>query len=218
MLKIITIPVTPINQNARVLFCSESKNAVVIDPGGDAVAILKVVQKEQLTVNQLWLTHSHFDHCGGVAELMELLAEKSSSPVELLGHRFEKEMRSRVTEIVGAFGLAGFGFRNCPEPDKFIEDNDVVSVGSHEFAVLFAPGHSPGHVCFYSKSEKILLAGDTIFQGSIGRTDLPMGNHAQLIKSIHDKLLVLPDDTVVLSGHGEDTTIGKERRTNPYLV
>jgi hydroxyacylglutathione hydrolase len=217
MIKVVTIPVTPIQQNARLLICTTTNDAVVVDPGGDVTKLFAVMTQEKVNVREVWLTHSHFDHCGGVSDLLQHGNERGTPAVTLLGHKGEKEMRSRVTDIVAAYGLSNFGLKNCPEPDRYIDEGDLLAVGNVEFKVLFTPGHSPGHVCFYCEAENMLIAGDTLFRGSIGRTDFPQSSHAQLMQSIREKLLVLPGATRVLSGHGEDTTIGSEKANNPFL-
>lgn len=211
MYKIKVISVTPIEQNCRVLYNEETKEAVVVDAGGDADKIISFIEKNNLTVKALWLTHSHFDHCGAVSDLKE----KYSVP--LYGNEIEKEFRSLVEVSASRFGLANSGMNNCPEPDHYINDGDKLEFSDCEFEVLFTPGHSPGHVCFYDAKNKILLGGDAVFAGSIGRTDLVMGDFELLIQSIRNKILVLNDEVKILSGHGPDTSVGVERKTNPFL-
>lgn len=211
MLQIRTETVTPFDQNARILFCSESKEAVIVDPGGDADVIISAVKEEGLTCKAVWLTHSHLDHCGAVASIVK------EFQVPLFGHPFEKDLRQAVLTIVSLYGIPPHGWENCPEPTTYITGGEELVVGKLKAKALFTPGHSPGHISFYFENEKIVVSGDALFAGSIGRTDLPGGNHATLLKSIEEKLLSLPDETKVLSGHGEDTTIGAERKSNPFL-
>jgi glyoxylase-like metal-dependent hydrolase (beta-lactamase superfamily II) len=211
MLEIVTVPVTVFGQNARILYDSESRDAVVVDPGGDVDALIAEIEERQLSLRAIWLTHSHLDHCAGVAPLLEKFA------VPLFAHPEETPMRSQVQRIAAMYGLPSMDWANCPEPDKLLRGGETTSVGPHEAQVLFVPGHSPGHLAFYFASNGVLLGGDCLFQGSIGRTDLPGGDHNQLIASIRDSILTLPDETRVLSGHGPDTTVGFERKTNPFL-
>jgi glyoxylase-like metal-dependent hydrolase (beta-lactamase superfamily II) len=209
MFKIKTIPVTPLQQNCRVLYVN--KKAIIIDPGGDVDEIDSFLKSQDLTPIEIWLTHCHFDHCGGVANLKE----KFDIPVR--GHKLEKQMRAMVEDIAKMYQLEGAGFRNCPEPELFLEDGQVLEFEENKFKCLFTPGHSPGHICFYNKDKNTLIAGDTLFQGSIGRTDLPLCNHNDLISSIKNKLYTLPDNTRVMPGHGPDTSIGSEKRSNAFV-
>lgn len=211
MLEVKTVTVTGFQQNCRIAICTEKKEAVIVDPGGDAPQILKALEKSGATLAGVWLTHSHLDHCGGVAEILR------KYPVELWAHPGEKFFRQRVTEICAMYGMPSEGMENCPEPQHLISGGETLSVGNLSFAVLFTPGHSPGHVCFHHSESRTLLAGDTLFAGSIGRTDLPGGNGRQLLDSIESAILSLPDDTKVLPGHGPDTTVGVEREGNPFL-
>jgi hydroxyacylglutathione hydrolase len=212
MLTITTVPVTVFEQNARVLSCSDTGDAVIVDPGGDVDKIIKVVTAKKLTCRAIWLTHSHLDHCAGVAALLDVYR------VPLLGHPDEAPMRQHVASIAAMYGLPIREWPNCPEPSQFISGGEILAVGVSKAKVLFTPGHSPGHVVFYFESEGIAVSGDTLFAGSIGRTDLPGGNHQQLIESIQRELLTLPDSTRILSGHGPDTTVGAERSENPFLA
>ena len=212
MLNVITVPVTVFGQNARILWCSETKEAVIVDPGGDAGLLLREVEDAGVTCSAVWLTHSHLDHCAGVAAVLERCR------VPLLAHPNERTLRERIPDIARMYGLPADEWPACPEPTNTVTGGETVAVGSSKAKVLFTPGHSPGHVSFYFGSEGILVSGDALFQGSIGRTDLPGGNHAQLIESIQRQLMTLPDETRVLSGHGDDTTIGEERRSNPFLT
>lgn len=210
-LQIETVVVTPFQQNCRILWETGARECVVIDPGGDAESIMAQIERRQLTVQAIWLTHAHPDHCGGVAAIIE------ACPCALFAHPIEQLMRARVPEINAMFGLADYGMRACPEPTQPISGGEVLSLGSLRFEVRFTPGHSPGHVVFYCASAGTVIAGDTLFFESIGRTDLPHGNAEQLFDSIARQLMTLPDDTKILPGHGPDTTIGHERTHNPFL-
>lgn len=211
-LTITTIPVTVFSQNARILACAKTGMAVIVDPGGEPWEILRVLRESKLTCAGIWLTHSHLDHCAGVAPLIDELK------VPLFGHAIEAPMRAHVSAIAAMYGLPKDEWPNCPEPSTFISGGELLEVGEAKARVLFTPGHSPGHVSFYFQEDHLVVSGDTLFQGSIGRTDLPGGDHELLLCSIRDKLLVMPDATRVLSGHGPDTTIGIERSMNPYLT
>ena len=186
-------------------------DAIVIDPGGDSAKIIEVLEEEGLQAKAIWLTHSHLDHCGGVRAI------KQATSAVLYGHAWEKELRGRVEDVKRVYGITEDDMENSPEPDIFLRGGEKLTFGPLEFEALFTPGHSPGHLCFYEKSQGVLIAGDTLFSGSIGRTDLPGGNHGMLLESIREKILTLPDDTRVLPGHGPETTVGRERRTNPFL-
>ena len=212
MLQIAIVPVTDFQQNCRVVWAEGSPSALIIDPGGDSARIENFLKQKHLVCGEIWLTHSHLDHCGGVAGL------KSAFDVPLSAHPVEREFRQRVDEIKRLWGITSSDMTNCPEPERKLEGGETVTFAGVEFQVIFTPGHSPGHLCFYAPSERLIIAGDTLFAGSIGRTDLPGGHHPTLIKSIVEKILVLPDDTRVLSGHGPDTLVGRERKTNPFLT
>lgn len=206
-----TVVVTPFSQNCRILYNQKGGSSVVIDPGGDVDLINSELKSLEVTCSQIWLTHSHLDHCGGVSKLLK------ATGAELLAHRDEQMFRQRVEEISAMYGISEAGLENCPEPDRYIAEGEILNVADVSFSVIHVPGHSPGHLCFYSESESLLVGGDTIFQGSIGRTDLPGGNHSLLIESIWKKLLVLPPKTKVLVGHGVDTSIGVEIKSNEFF-
>ncbi len=212
MLKVQTIQVTEFMQNARVVWDSDSREGVIVDPGGEPEKILDFIRREKIKVKEVWLTHSHLDHCGGVAPLLKELS------CHLVAHPDEAMMRQGVQAIAAMYGLPVEQWHPCPEPSVAVTGGEVLSVGAHSAQVLFTPGHSPGHVSFYFAKENTLISGDVLFCGSIGRTDLPGGNHRELISSIKERIMPLPDETAVLSGHGEDTTVGRERVSNPFLV
>ncbi|PHP67387.1 hypothetical protein CSC94_10150 [Zhengella mangrovi] len=205
------IPVTAFQQNCTILFDSDTKEGVVVDPGGDVERILETIRENGLTIGAIWLTHGHIDHAGGAMELKDALG------VEILGsHRDDTPLLQGLEKQAAMFGLEG-AVRNVT-PDRWLEDGDTVSFGEHDFQVLHCPGHAPGHVVFFNDKARFAHVGDVLFRGSIGRTDLPGGNHEQLIRSIKEKLFPLGDDVGFLCGHGPGGRFGEERRTNPFLT
>lgn len=205
------IPVTPFQQNCTVLFDEETKEGVVVDPGGDVEVILQTLQENGLSIKEIWLTHGHLDHAGGAMDL------KAELGVEIIGpHEADRQMLANVERQSEQFGLPG-AMKNCT-PDRFLTEGEKVSFGEHEFEVLHCPGHAPGHVVFYNRAAKFAHVGDVLFNGSIGRTDLPGGDHETLIRSIKEKLLPLGDDIGFICGHGPGSRLGDERRNNPFLT
>lgn len=208
-LQIQVIPVTPFQQNAALLWDDASREAVLTDVGGEAERLLSAVNQNQLKLQAIWLTHGHLDHASGVADL----TEQQSVPV-LGPHQSDDYWLQALPEITANYG---FPVSKPLTPTRWLEDGDELSVGEHKFIVYHIPGHTPGHVVFYNQENSLLIAGDVLFRESIGRTDFPGGNHADLIHGIQSKLLTLPDSTRVLPGHGPMTTIGHEKLHNPYL-
>ena len=208
-LQIQVIPVTPFQQNAALLWDDASREAVLTDVGGESERLLSAVSQNQLKLQAIWLTHGHLDHASGVADL----TEQQSVPV-LGPHQSDDYWLQALPEITANYG---FPVSKPLTPTRWLEDGDELSVGEHKFIVYHIPGHTPGHVVFYNQENNLLIAGDVLFRESIGRTDFPGGNHADLIHGIQSKLLTLPDSTRVLPGHGPMTTIGHEKLHNPYL-
>ncbi|HEX5934517.1 MAG TPA: MBL fold metallo-hydrolase [Pseudorhizobium sp.] len=204
------VPVTPFQQNCTILFDEETKNGVVIDPGGDVAAILDVISRNGLNITEIWLTHGHIDHAGGADKLREALGVPVIGP-----HRDDLPLLQGLEAQAQMFGVP-MSVRNVV-PDRFLEEGEQVSFDTHVFDVLHCPGHAPGHVIYVNRRERFAHLGDVLFNGSIGRTDLPGGNHETLLTSIRDKVLPLGDDVGFLCGHGPGGRIGDERRTNPFL-
>jgi len=203
------VPVTPFQQNCTILWDDDSKRAVVIDPGGDLPRIEQAIKQAGVTVAKIWLTHGHIDHAGSAAELKEKLGVPIEGP-----HRADQFLLEHLADTGRSFGI--LDARNLT-PDRWLDEGDTVSIGDLTLDVLHCPGHSPGSVAFVNAAQRFAIVGDVLFRGSIGRTDIPGGNHRQLIASITDKLLPLGDDVAFICGHGPTSTIGQERATNPFL-
>ena len=202
------IPVTPFEQNCSLLWCDETLRAAVVDPGGDIARILAAVKSKGLTLEKILVTHGHIDHAGAVAEL----AERLSLPIE--GPQREDDFW--IENLTQQSQMFGFPEARAFVPDRWLEQGDRVTVGNVELMVLHCPGHTPGHVAFYNEAGRLAIVGDVLFKGSIGRTDFPKGDFDTLISSIHNRLWPLGDDVAFVSGHGPMSTIGAERRSNPF--
>jgi hydroxyacylglutathione hydrolase len=203
------IPVTPFQQNCTIMFDDETKRGVVVDPGGDVEHIVAAIRENGITIEAIWITHGHLDHAGGAMELKEELG------VDIIGpHEADKILLDNIELSAQNYGIGGM--RNCT-PDRYLSEGEVVSFSGHEFEVLHCPGHAPGHVVFYNRAAKFAHVGDVLFQGSVGRTDLPGGDHEALIRSINEKLLPLGDEIGFICGHGPGSRFGDERRSNPFL-
>ncbi len=209
MLRYLTVPVTAFAQNCSIVWCDETLEAAVIDPGGDLDRLLAQVQRLGLTLKAVWLTHAHIDHAGATAELARRFSLPVIGPHE--GDRFWIEALPQQ----GA--MFGFPPAETFEPTRWLRDGDTVRIGRCELDVRHCPGHTPGHVVFHSKAAQRAFVGDVLFAGSIGRTDFPGGNHADLLASIRERLWPMGDDTVFIPGHGPEGTFGEERRFNPYV-
>lgn len=203
------VPVTPFQQNCTVLWCPDSGRGAVVDPGGDVDLIRRAIDADGVTVEKILVTHGHIDHAGAVKPLADLLGV----PVE--GPQREDEFWIRNMPAQSQM----FGFPDTPvfTPDRWLEEGDTVRVGGQTLDVLHCPGHTPGHVVFVHAPSRLAVVGDVLFAGSIGRTDFPKGDHAALVRAIREKLFPLGDDVTILPGHGPTSTIGAERRTNPFV-
>lgn len=204
------VPVTLFEQNCTILWDAATKQAVVIDPGGDVPKILAAIGKTGVQVEKIWLTHGHIDHVGGAAELRDALKVPIEGP-----HIADKFLLDNVVSSGARFGITGV--RDF-SPDRWLDEGDRVSIGGLAFDILHCPGHSPGSIVYFNADMSFAHVGDVLFNGSVGRTDLPGGNHATLIRSIKDKLLPLGDEVGFICGHGAGSTIGQERLTNPFLT
>jgi Zn-dependent hydrolases, including glyoxylases len=204
------IPVTPFQQNCTIFFDDATKEGVVVDPGGDVDVILQALQENEIRVTGIWITHGHIDHAGGADELRERLGVRVVGP-----HRNDQPLLAGLEAQAARFNLDG-AVRNLV-PDQWLEEGDTVALGEHVFEVYHTPGHAPGHVIYYNRDARFAHVGDVLFNGSIGRTDLPGGDHQTLLASIRDKVLPLGDETGFICGHGPGGRIGDERRTNPFL-
>ncbi|MBF0235647.1 MAG: MBL fold metallo-hydrolase [Desulfamplus sp.] len=201
-----TLEVGPIMANCYILGCEKTKEAVVIDPGDDADDILMALSKFGLKVKYLLNTHGHFDHVGANKRMKEV------TKAQIMIHAEDEPMLSQLGRAAASFGLSA---ENSPGADSHLKDGDEISFGEITLKVIHTPGHSRGGICLYADGH--VFVGDTLFSGSIGRTDLPGGDYNTLISSIREKIFHLPDNTIVYTGHGPETTIAKEKRTNPFL-
>ncbi len=204
-----TIPVTSFEQNCSLIWCPETHTAAIVDPGGGAGKIEAQVAEQGVNVSLILLTHGHLDHVGAAAELAKVYGVPVVGP-----HKAD------------AFWLEGlptqsqmFGFPHCAPltPDRWLEEGETVQVGNLLLEILLCPGHTPGHIVFFDRTSRLLISGDVIFNGGVGRTDFPQGSHSDLIKAIKTKLLPLGDDVTFLPGHGPKSTLERERISNPFL-
>ncbi len=210
-LNAVIVQVTPFQQNCTILFDMDDRQGVVVDPGGDIDKVLAALKDDAITPSAIWITHGHIDHAGGAMDLKEAL------DVEIIGpHEADRPLLANLESQAKRFGIPDT-VRNCV-PDRFLAEGETVSFGQHVFEVFHCPGHAPGHVVYYNRAAKFAHVGDVLFRGSVGRTDLPGGDHAALISSIKNKLLPLGDDIGFICGHGPGGRFGEERRTNPFLT
>jgi len=204
------IPVTPFQQNCSLVWDAETRRGALVDAGGEVERLLAQVAHHGVTLEKLLVTHGHLDHASGVCELAERLGLPIEGPQE--GDRFW------IDALPEHAARYGFPPARSFEPDRWLHDGDRVSVGSLQFDVVHCPGHTPGHIVFVDATARLAFVGDVLFQGSIGRTDFPRGDHAALIRSIRDKLFPLGDDIRFVPGHGAMSTFGAERRSNPFVA
>src|ERR1700704_653858 len=203
-----TLPVGPLQCNCSILGDETSREAIVVDPGDDIPRILALVVKHNLTVKQIVITHAHIDHIAGAHRLKQL----TGAPI--LYNQNDLPLVKMMDVQAGWLGIPPPIVSN---PDDTLDDGKLVAITGLTGSILHTPGHTEGSICLYLPDQTLLLAGDTLFAGSVGRTDLPGGNTSKLLRSIHERLLTLPDDVAVIPGHGPGTTIGSERVSNPFL-
>lgn len=204
------VPVTPFQQNCSVLWCERTRAAAIVDPGGELDTLLEVVRAEGLRLSKILVTHGHLDHAAGVAPL----ARRCRLPIEG-PHPDDAFWIEQLAAQARQFGFAEDS--EAFTPTRWLQQGDEVSVGDIRLEVLHCPGHTPGHVVFFSRAHRIAIVGDVLFAGSIGRSDFPRGNHADLVRSIRERLFPLGDDVQFVPGHGPISNFGAERRSNPFV-
>lgn len=207
-LKAAIIPVTPLQQNCTLLWCSRTMRGAFVDPGGDTDRLKAAAAQQGVTIQKIILTHGHIDHCGSAKPLADELGVPIEGP-----HEADRFWIERLAEDGARYGIPGVPF----EPDRWLDEGDTVTVGELSFAVYHCPGHTPGHIVFHHVETKLALVGDVLFQGSIGRTDFPMSDHQALLDAIVAKLWPLGDDTAFIPGHGPMSSFAHERRSNPFV-
>jgi hydroxyacylglutathione hydrolase len=204
------VPVTPFQQNCTLVWDPASMRGAVVDPGGDLDLIERAIAEVGMKPEKILLTHGHIDHAGGAAELRERLGVPIEGP-----HANERPLLDALREQGRSYGMME---ARPVTPDRWLAEGDTVTVAGHTFEVFHCPGHSPGSVALFNRAQRFALVGDVLFQGSVGRTDIPGGSHASLINAIKTKLLPLGDDVAFICGHGPASTIGRERASNPFLA
>lgn len=202
------VPVTPFQQNCTLMWDESSKIGVVIDPGGDLDVIQQAIAELGIKVEKIVLTHGHIDHAGGAKKLKEALGVDIEGP-----HAADRFLLDNLAKQGASYGIPA----DPVTPDRWLEEGETVDIGGHTFEVLHCPGHSPGSVVLVNRPHRLIIMGDVLFRGSIGRTDFPYGDHDALIGAITSKLLPLGDDFTFICGHGPASTIGAERQSNPFL-
>jgi hydroxyacylglutathione hydrolase len=207
-LKAAIIPVTPLQQNCTLLWCTKTMRGAFVDPGGDLPRLKAAAQSQGVTIEKILLTHGHIDHCGGAGILAKELGVEIEGPEEA-----DRFWIARLEDDGRSYGIPAKVF----EPERWLKEGDQVTVGELTLDVYHCPGHTPGHVIFHHPPSKLALVGDVLFQGSIGRTDFPMSNHQDLLDAIQAKLWPLGDETAFIPGHGPMSSFGHERRSNPFV-
>ncbi len=207
-LKAMVIPVTPLQQNCTLLWCTATNRAALCDPGGDLPKLRAAIAQARVTVEKIILTHGHIDHCGQAGQLAVELGVPIEGP-----HEADRFWIARLEDDGKAYGIAATTF----EPDRWLVEGDTVTVGDLTLAVYETPGHTPGHVIFHHAPSKLALVGDVLFAGSIGRTDFPLSDHQALLDSVRDKLWPLGDETAFVPGHGPASNFARERASNPFV-
>ncbi|MES2033308.1 MAG: MBL fold metallo-hydrolase [Pseudomonadota bacterium] len=209
-IRAVVAPVTPLQQNCTVVWCTKTKKAAVIDPGGEVPRLLAAIQQQGLTVEKIWITHGHLDHAGGAAALKAATGAPVEGP-----HRDDQFWIDQIPESGARYGITD---AEAFTPDRWLENGDVVTLGETQFEVYHCPGHTPGHVIFFHREARFAQVGDVLFKNSIGRTDFPKGNYDDLIEAITGRLWPLGDDVAFVPGHGPMSTFGAERKTNPFVA
>lgn len=207
-LQAMVIPVTPLQQNCTLLWCTATMRGAFIDPGGDIDRLEAAARSRGVEIEKIVLTHGHIDHCGQAKPLADRLGVPIEGP-----HEADRWWIERLAEDGARYGIEGVPF----EPDRWLVEGDAVSVGDLVFAVYHTPGHTPGHIIFHHPESRLALVGDVLFQGSVGRTDFPLSDPAALVRSVTDKLWPLGDKTVFIPGHGPISDFARERRSNPFV-
>jgi glyoxylase-like metal-dependent hydrolase (beta-lactamase superfamily II) len=209
-MKCAIVPVTAFQQNCSILVCEQTQRAALIDPGGDIPRLREALQKLGVTLEKIFLTHGHMDHCGAAD------AVRAEFHVPIEGpHKEDKFWIDQIEDACQRFGLPP---SKAFEPDRWLSDGDTVTFGNQTLEVYFCPGHTPGHVVFFHRDTNLAWVGDVLFQGSIGRTDFPRGDYDTLVRSIREKLWPLGDDVEFVPGHGPTSTFGEERLHNPFVA
>ncbi len=204
------VPVTPFEQNCTLVFDQTTKVGAVVDPGGDVPKILAAIKQIGMQVEKIVLTHGHLDHVGGAAELAKTLGVKIEGP-----HQHDEFLMQGVEAQCVSYGLTGMANATS---DRWLKEGDTLTIAGNDFEIFHCPGHSPGSLVYFHRGQRFALVGDVLFQGSIGRTDFPYGDHEALIKNIKTKLLPLGDDVAFICGHGQPSSFGEERQSNPFIV
>jgi glyoxylase-like metal-dependent hydrolase (beta-lactamase superfamily II) len=209
-MKCAIVPVTAFQQNCSILVCEETQRAALVDPGGDVPRLREALQKLGVTLEKIFLTHGHMDHCGAA----DSVRAEFHAPIE----GPQKEDKFWIDQIEDACQRFGLPPSKAFEPDRWLNDGDTVTFGNQTLEVYFCPGHTPGHVVFFHRAARLAWVGDVLFQGSIGRTDFPRGDYDTLVHSIREKLWPLGDDVEFVPGHGPTSTFGEERLHNPFVA